>query len=124
MADEHDVPPELDHALSLAVNLGHQRAGRVEKGEAAFGRFVRHGLGDAMRGEDDGNAVGHLIQFLHKHRAFVAQHVDDEAIVDDFVPNIDGCAIFGDRQFHDLNGTVDPGAEAARRGDDELEFWL
>ncbi|WP_233281516.1 hypothetical protein [Sphingomonas changnyeongensis] len=41
--------------------------------------------------------------------------------MDDLVPHIDGRAMFLDRQFDDADRTVDTGAKAARRGDQELE---
>jgi hypothetical protein len=37
--------------------------------------------------------------------------------VDDFVPDIDRCAIALQRALDDLDGAVDPGAETARGGD-------
>jgi hypothetical protein len=36
--------------------------------------------------------------------------------VDDLVAHIDGSAILGQRKLDDLDGAIDAGAEAARRG--------
>ena len=70
MADEHDVTASGDEALGLAMNLGHQRAGRVEILEPAIPRLGGNGLGHAVRGEDDGRVVGNLVQLLDKTAPF------------------------------------------------------
>ena len=36
-------------------------------------------------------------------------------VMDDFVAHMNGRAIFGERELHDLDSPIDPGAEAARR---------
>ena len=124
MADEQDVPPGRDQPLGLAVDLGDQRAGGVEIGESARGRFRRHRLGHAVRREHDRHAVGHLVQAFHEHRALRLERIDDIAIVDDLVPDIDRRAVFLDRQLDDANGAIDARAETARRGDQEIEGGL
>jgi hypothetical protein len=47
-----------------------------------------------MGREDDGRAIGHLVQFLDKDRALFLQTVDHIAVMDDLVPHIDGRAEF------------------------------
>ena len=121
MADEEDVAAGLDELLRLAMNLRHERAGRVEEFEAAADRLVRHRLGHAVRGEDDGNAVRNRVQFVDEHRAHHAQAVDDELVVDDFVPDVDGRAVLFQRQFDDADRAVDACAKSARGGDDDVE---
>ena len=39
------------------------------------------------------------------------------AVMDDFMAHIDWRAILCERELDDLDGTIDPGAEAARRGE-------
>ena len=120
MADEDDVAPRRDQSLRLAMDLRYQRTGRVEIVEAAVLRGGGHRFGHAMRREDHGRAVGHLVQLLDEHRALRAQAVDDEAVVDDLVPDINRRAVLLDREFDNADGTVDAGAKAARRGDQQV----
>jgi hypothetical protein len=44
--------------------------------------------------EDDGRAIGHLVQFLDEDRALFLQPVDHETVMDDLVPDIDRGAEF------------------------------
>jgi hypothetical protein len=60
-----------------------------------------------------------VIQLRHEDRALGLQAVDDEAVVDDLVADVDGCAIALERELDDADGAVDAGAEAARRGDQQ-----
>ena len=50
-----------------------------------------------------------------------AQAVHDVTVMDDFMADIDRCAVALERLFHDLDGTVDPGAESVRRRDEQVE---
>ena len=121
MADEQDVAPVLDQPLGLAVDLGDERAGGVEIVEAARLGLGRHRLGHAVGGEDHRHAVGHLVELVDEDRALRLQPVDDELVVDDLVADIDRRAVALERQLDDPDGAVDPGAEAARRGDQQGE---
>ena len=53
----------------LAMNLGNERAGRIDIGEAAALRLGRHGFRNAMGGKDHGPVVGHLVELVDEHRA-------------------------------------------------------
>jgi hypothetical protein len=44
--------------------------------------------------------------------------------VDDFVPDIDGRAVFLERALHDLDRAIDSGAESARGGDQQRQRRL
>ena len=50
---------------------------------------------------------------LHEDGALGAQALDDEAVVDDFVADVDRCAELGQGAFDDLDGAFDAGAETA-----------
>ena len=73
-----------------------------------------------MRGEDDRPVVGHFVELVDEHRAQFAQPIDDEAVVDDLMADIDRRAESFERELDDLDRAVDPGAEAARSGDQTL----
>ena len=74
-----------------------------------------------MRGEDHRPVVGNFIELVDEDRAEFAQAVDDEAVMDDLVPDIDGRAEPLERELDDLDRAVDPGAEAARRRDQDAK---
>jgi hypothetical protein len=124
MADEQDVAAMLDQPLRLAVDLGDERAGRVQIIEAAFLRSGRNGLGHAMRGKDHRCAVRHLVQLRHEDRALRLQAVDHEAVVHDLVADIDWRPVAFERELDDADGAVDAGAEAARGGNQQGEGGL
>jgi hypothetical protein len=44
--------------------------------------------------------------------------------MDDLVTDIDGRAVFLERPFDDINGPLNPGAEAARLGENHLYFFM
>ena len=43
-------------------------------------------------------------------------------VVDDLVAHVDRRSVLGERQFHDLDGAVDAGAEATRGGHQDREW--
>ena len=69
MADEQDVASVLDQPLGLAVDLGDQRAGRVDEGQAAVLRGGRHRLGHAVGREDHRPVVRDFVQLVDENRA-------------------------------------------------------
>ncbi len=117
MADKDDMSARRDMALGLAMDLRHQRAGRIDEVEAALRRLVRYRLWHAVRTEHDRHAVGNMIERFDEHRALVAQRRYDMRVVDDFVADIDRRTVALDRQFDDPDRAIDPRAETARSGD-------
>jgi hypothetical protein len=124
MADEHDMFALRHQPFGLTMDLRHQRAGRVEIGQAAILRGRRHRFGHAVRGKHHRHALGHFAQFLDEHRALRAQRIHDIFVVDDLVPDIDRRTVFLDRQFDDPDRAVHARTEAARRGDQQFERWF
>ncbi len=43
--------------------------------------------------------------------------------MNDFVPHVDGSAVFGQRKLDNLDGAIDPGAETTGRGEHDVEAW-
>ena len=116
MADEHDL-------AALAVRwISASRCTLVTSGQVAsrWNRLrrcaaSRDRLGDAVRREDHRLAgVGNFVELLDEHRALRLQALDDVAVVDDLVADIDRRPEFLERQLDDLDRPVDAGAEAAR----------
>ena len=106
----------------LAVDLGDQRAGRIDIGEAAV-LALRPGtdLGTPCAENTTGRSSGTSSSSSTNTAPELAQPVDDEAVVDDLVADIDRRAEPLERELDDLDRAVDAGAKAARRGDQDLE---
>ncbi len=119
MADEDDVPVLFDLAFGLTMDLADERASGVDIEHFAPVRLGRNGFGHAMGAEHDRGAIGHLVQLLDEDRALLTQRIDDVAVVDDLVADIDRRAVFFERPLHDLDRAVDSGAESAGGRDEE-----
>jgi hypothetical protein len=126
MADQQDLAAALEVDRRLAMDLGHQRAGRVQGEEIArlgLGRNrFRHAMG--RKYHRCIGIVGDLGQFLDENGALGLQAVDDVFIVHDLVADIDRGAIDGERPLHGVDGAHDAGAEAARRAKHDFEVWF
>ena len=120
VADQDHLAALARKARNLHVHLGHQRAGRVEHAQLATARLGLHGLRHAVRAEDHGRAVRHLVELVHEHRTHAAQAVHHEAVVHDLVAHVDRRAEELDRALDDVDGAVHAGAEAAGIGEDDL----
>jgi hypothetical protein len=102
------------------VHLRHQRTGGIEYGQSTARRFVLHGRRNAVRREDHGRVVGHLVELVDEYRPQAPQAIDHVHVVDDFVPHVDRRAEQRDGAFDDVDGTVDAGTETTRVGEQDL----
>ena len=119
VADHHDRVALGGEAASGDVDLGHQRAGRVDRAQAARGGVLVDRWGDPVGGEDDHLPLRHFGLLLDEDRAALRQLLDDVLVVDDLLAHVDGRAVQVERAFDRLDGTVDAGAVAARRGEQD-----
>ena len=125
MADEHDVVAALVVKLRFLVDLGDERAGRIEEEHVARRGIRRHRLRHAVGGEDDRPvAFRDLVELFHEDGALGTKAFHHEFVVHDLVPHVDGRAVFLQRQFHDLDRPVDACAEAARSAQQNRQFRL
>ncbi len=113
VADEDHLAAGGNVALALVVDLGDQRARRVQHMQAARTRFVLDAARDAVGAEDRDGAGGHFREVLDKTRPFGAQALDDVPIVDDLVADVDRRPEPLQRLFDDLDRTDDARAEPA-----------
>jgi hypothetical protein len=113
VADQHDVVVVGGEAARLDVHLGDQRAGRVDRPQAARGRLVVDGRGDAVRGQHDGRALGDLLGLLDEDRAERLEPLDHVDVVHDLLAHVDRRAVDLQRLLDGLHGPVDACAVAA-----------
>jgi len=102
------------------MHLGDQRTGRVEHLETARLRVPAHRLRDPVRAENHRAAGRHLVELLDENRPFRFQVFDDELVVHDLVPHVNRCAVQRKRTLHDVDRTIDSGAETAGFGEQDL----
>ena len=114
VADQHDRSALLHIALPLAMNFRDEGTGGIKDGQSKRGGFVLDGAGNAMGTEDRARAMRNLIQTLDKAGAFRLEALDNMAIVDNFMADIDRRPIFLERAFHDFDRANDAGTKSAR----------
>ena len=117
VADEDDRVALLGELARLDVDLGHQRAGGVDRPQAARGGVGVHGGRDAVGAEHDELALGHLGLLLDEDRAALGELLDHVLVVDDLLAHVDRRAVHLERLLDGLHRAVDPGAIAARGGE-------
>jgi hypothetical protein len=114
VADEDHHATLRDVALALAVHLGDERTGCVEDAQAALPRVILDDPRNAVGAEDRDRAGGNFGEVLDETRPLGAQALDDVPVVDDLMPDVDGCAKPDERLFDDVDGADDARAKAAR----------
>ncbi len=120
MSDQDQGAAPRDIAFALVVDLGDERAGGIEHGQAAGLRLLLDAPGDAM-GTEDGHRLGrHFRQVLDEDRALLLQAFDHVFVVNDLVADIDRRAILLQRAFDDFDRAHNARAKAARLGKKHL----
>ncbi len=76
-------------------------------------------LGHAVGGEHGDRAGRDVVQLVHEDGAAGAQVLDNVAVMDDLMADIDRRAVFLQCAFDDLDGPFHTGAEAAGLGEDD-----
>ena len=120
VADQHDRVAVGREPLGLDVDLGHERAGGVDRVELAHAGVRVDARGHAVGGEHHRGALGHVGLGLDEHRAALAQLLDHELVVDDLLADVHGRAVQLERALDRLHGPVDARAVTARRREQEL----
>ena len=117
VADHHDRVALSGKAARLDVDLGDQRTGGVDRAQVTGGGVLVDGGGDAVGGEDDDLARGHVGLLLDEDRAALGQLLDHVLVVNDLLAHVDGRPVEVEGTLDGLHGAVDPGAVAAGRGE-------
>ena len=122
MADQQNGAPVPVVLLDAAVDLADQRAGGIGVDQLAAFRLGRHRLRHAVRREHHQRLIRHLVELLDEHRALGAQLVHHMTVVHDLVAHVDRRPVLGERLLDDLDGALDPGAEPARAGQQDVQL--
>ena len=78
--------------------------------------LLAHGRGDAVRGEDDDRARGHLVGVVDEDRAALGEGLHHVHVVHDLLADVDGGPVLLQRALDGLDGPVDACAVAAGLG--------
>ena len=124
VADHDDGLAALAHAHDLAVNLRHQRAGRIENTQRPIAGLLLDGARDAVRREDERGAVGHFAHVVDENGAALAQLVDHGAVVHDLMAHVDGSAEHFNGALDDGDGAGHARTESAGTGKKNLHAWV
>ncbi len=116
VADQQGVEAVAGVALGLGMDLGDQRTCGVDIDHRSPRGLQRHRLGHAMGGKHHRPVVRAVGQLLDEDSAHGLQALHHMGVVDDLVPDIDRRPPLREGLLDDLDRPVDPGAEAARRG--------
>ena len=120
VADVDDLVALAGPHLHLVVDLGDERAHRVDD-VAAAGPGRGHDLGGrAVGGEHDRAARRHLGDVVDEDHAEVAEAVDDELVVDDLVVAVHRRLEGPHHPGQGLDGHLHAGAEAPGGGEQHL----
>src|SRR3974390_1164205 len=95
------------------MHLGHQGTGRVDNLQMLCRGFLSHFRRGPMRTEDGYRACRNVVNLLDKDHAPGPEGLDHVAIVHNLLANVDGAFENGQGYFHDFDGSVHAGTEAA-----------
>jgi hypothetical protein len=123
MADQHERAALGDVATALVVDLRHQRAGRVERRQAAELRIVLNRTRHAVRAEHGHGTGGHLGKLFDEDGALGPQRIDHMTVVDDLVADVDRGTVFHQRPLDDIDSAHHAGTETARLRKDNLHAF-
>ena len=122
MADEHDGEALLRQFNGLEVDFGDQGASGVNHEQFSGGGFFTHSRGDTVGAENDARSFGHFGQLFDENGTRAAQLFHDVAVVDDFLPDVDGRAIKIEGNFDYIDGSYHARTEAAGFEEQDLLF--
>src|SRR5580693_2763376 len=118
--DQHHRVALLGEADGLAVDLRDERAGGVDRVQAARSRARAHAGGDAMCGEHAHGVLRHFGLLLDEDRPAFAQLSDDVLVVHDLLAHVHRRSVDRERAFDGLHRAIDPCAVTARRREQQL----
>ena len=105
----------LGELLCFQVDLGYEGAGGVDHLESAALGLVPYGGRNPMSAEDDAAVRRDFGQFLDEDSSRVAEFLDDVAVVNDLLANVDRGSEQVESNLDYVNRPDDTGAKAARR---------
>src|SRR6478609_5368821 len=122
MADERDQVAAVGVAPRLGMDLRDERADGVHHAEAAGLAVGAHRGSDAVRRQDADRPGRNVVLVVDEDGAEPLEALDDVVVVNDLVADVDRRPVLLEQDLDDLDRPVDPGAERARRGKQDLAY--
>jgi hypothetical protein len=123
MADQNGIPTMSTVPDHFNMHFGDQGAGGIEDSQLALVGFIPDLFGYPMCAENHGSVIRNLIQLINEYSAFLSQGIDNESIVDDFMPHIDRCTKLFKCSLNDLDSTIYTGTKAPWIGKFNLDLF-
>ena len=120
VADEQDRVAGLGVLDRLQVDLGHERAGGVDRPQVPLAGHAADFRRNAVGGEQQRRPARHVGQVVDKRHAAAAEMLDHVLVVDDLVIDVDRRRERRQGQVERLDRHVDAGTETARTGQENL----
>ncbi len=114
VADQDDGVAFARELDGFQMDLGDQRAGGVDDGEAALFALTPDFGRNAVGAENGAPAIGHFAQFFDKNGAQFAQFVHHMFVVDDFFADVNGAAVEIQGDLDHVDGAHHARAKSAR----------
>src|SRR5581483_1357156 len=111
--DEHERIAFLREFNGLDVDLGDQRASRIDDAELTLLAGVANLGGDAMGAINDSFAGRNLVDIINEDGALLLELFDDKPVVDDLLADVNGCSEGFEGDSDDIDRAHHPGAKAA-----------
>ena len=124
VADEQDRVARLGVLDRLQVNLGHQRAGGVDRPQLPLAGNAANLRRHAVGGEEQRGPERHLGQIIDKRHAAAAKMLDHVLVVDDLVIDVDRRLERRQGQLERLDRHVDAGTKPARTGQEDFHISM
>jgi hypothetical protein len=114
VANQQNVKVVARESHGLAVHLGDEWTGRIDRLQVSISSTLNHARRNAVSTENDVGALRHLIDLVDEDRALLFKGGDDVNVVNDLLAHVDRGTKIGERFFHRDDRSVDPGAIASR----------
>src|SRR5439155_11882174 len=115
VADQEDAEPARRVVPHLGVHLRHERAGRVNRPQAAGPSALVYDRRDTVGGEDGDRAFRYLLLAFDEHGAALLELANDVSVVDDLLSDVDRTPVPLESLFDGVHGPLDAGAVPPRR---------
>jgi hypothetical protein len=114
VTDQVDRQALAREALGLVVDLGHERAGGVDRAQPAQRGVAVHFGCDAVGREHDGGALRHVVLALDEDRSLLLEPPHDVDVVHDLLAHVDRRAVQREHLLDRLDRALDAGAISTR----------
>jgi hypothetical protein len=119
VTDERDLQPSPGVTARLSVDLGDERADGVDDLEVPLLAAAVHLRRDAVRGEDDERALGHVVLRFDEDRAARLEVANDMDVVHDLMTNVHRRPVLLQQLLDDVDRPDDARAKAPGRGNED-----